>query len=470
MPFHTHVASISLPPAQPRGVPVQRRSWLAAAAAAMALLAGCGGGGGDPGDPIVSLTCQPNSRKAALRDYFADWYFWYASSPRPDPYSGTSLDDYFKALLFTGDATFPADRWSYYGTTESFNRFYGEGQTLGYGVAVAGVEVTGRPDLPLYVRHVEANSPAGQAGVSRGDQVLAINGVPASEVIASNDFSALTAQQAGQTLTLTLAAAGGQRTVALTSAVFRLDPVPRNQVLSTPGGRSVGYLVVKDMISQAVTPASQAFARFRTAGVRELVVDLRYNGGGLVTVGRDLASLVAGVRAVGATYTSLLYNNRQAAQWNSSYAFTRPADALGLARVYLLVGSRTCSASEQLANGLRPYVDVVLVGDTTCGKPVGFLPKDDTCGNTYSVVNFESVNARNEGRYFDGLRPTCAVAEDWRQPLGSTSEPLLATALAHADGQACTPPATAAARPRALALQRERVQWSEGERPAMIPR
>jgi carboxyl-terminal processing protease len=440
-----------------------------AVAAAVALLGGCGGGGGDPGDPIVSLTCQPNSRKAALRDYFDDWYFWYAISPRPDPWGGASLDEYFKSLLFTGNATFPADRWSYYENTESFNRFYGDGQSLGYGVAVAGVEVTGRPDLPLYVRHVEPQSPAGLAGVARGDQVLALNGRPVGELIAANDFGVLTADRSGQTLALLLQGASGQRTVTLAAAVYRLSPVPRSAVVNTPGGQPVGYLMVKDMITQALTPATEAFSRFRAAGVRELVVDLRYNGGGLVSVGRDLASLVAGVRAVGATYTSLLYNNRQAAQWNTSYSFTRPADALGLARVYLLVGPRTCSASEQLANGLRPYVDVVMVGDTTCGKPVGFLPKEDTCGTTYNVVNFESVNARNEGRYFDGLQPTCAVAEDWHQPLGAPAEPLLAAALAHADGQGCTGPA-AGARTRPLALQRERAQWSEGERPVMIPR
>lgn len=448
--------------------PRQSRPVLALATA-LALLAGCGGGGGDTGDPIVSLTCQPNSRKAALRDYFDDWYFWYAISPRPDPWGGASLDEYFKALLFTGNATFPADRWSYFESTESFNRFYGDGQALGYGVAVAGVEVVGRPDLPLYVRHVEPQSPAGVAGVVRGDQVLALNGRPASELISANDFSLLTAERSGQTLALLLQGTGGQRTVTLAAAVYRLSPVPRSAVVYTPGGRPVGYLMVKDMITQAITPATEAFSRFRAAGVRELVVDLRYNGGGLVSVGRDLASLVAGVRAVGATYSSLLYNNRQAAQWNTSYAFTRSADALGLARVYLLVGSRTCSASEQLANGLRPYVDVVLVGDATCGKPVGFLPKDDTCGTTYNVVNFESVNARNEGRYFDGLQPTCAVAEDWHQPLGAPAEPLLAAALAHADGQGCAGPA-AAVRPTPLALQRERARWSEGERPVMIPR
>lgn len=435
---------------------------------AAAALTACGGGG-DDGPVNGPQSCSDPARKAALRDYFNDWYLWYGLSPRPDPGGSSSVGQYFESLLYTGgNAAFPADRWSYYESTASFNRFYGEGRSLGYGIAVAGLEVQGRPDLPLYVRYVEPRSPAGLAGVVRGDRVVSVNGRPAAELIAANDYTVLTPTEAGQTLRLDVAGAAGARTLTLQAAVFDLVPVSRSQVVSTAQGRRVGYMVVKDMISQAVTPATEAVAGFRSSGVAELVLDLRYNGGGLVTVARDIAALAAGSRGAGRTFASLLYNDKRAAANNASYQFTNPPQALNLARVYILAGERTCSAAEQVANGLRPVVDVVLVGDTTCGKPVGFLPHDDGCGTTYSVVNFESVNANNEGRYFDGLRPTCAVAEDWTQPLGATTEPLLATALAHADGQACAAPASAL-RQRALS-QRPRGMAIEGERPTMIHR
>ncbi|MBI3368796.1 MAG: hypothetical protein HY021_10245 [Burkholderiales bacterium] len=190
-------------------------------------------------------------------------------------------------------------------------------------------------------------------------------------------------------------------------------------VVTSPSGLKVGYFVVKDMIGQALASVSDAMTVFR------------------------------------------------AAINNFSYTFTNPANALSLSRVYILVGERTCSASEQLAVGLKPVVDTVLVGYATCGKPVGFLPHDDSCGNTYGVVNFESVNANGDGRYFNGLTPACGANEDWSKPLGSTSEPLLATALAHADGKGCTAPA--ATQQRALS-SRERPRVSDGERPAMIAR
>ena len=84
--------------------------------------------------------------------------------------------------------------------------------------------------------------------------------------------------------------------------------------------------------------------------------------------------------------------------------------------MYLLTGPRTCSASELVINGLRPFVDVVVVGDTSCGKPVGFVPVS-RCDTTFNVVNFEAVNADNQGRYFGGIEPRCAVEENLSQPV-----------------------------------------------------
>jgi hypothetical protein len=442
------------------------RCWPLAAAA---LLSACGGGGGGGNaGTVVPQACDDVPRKTALRDYFNDQYFWYRLSPRPDPAGATSLADYFNALLYTGtDATFPADRWSYTTPTTTYQQFFGDGKTLGYGVSVAGVEVTNRPDLPLYVRFVEPSSPAAAAGVVRGDRILAINGRAVADIITANDFSALTPANAGDTLTLTLAAAGGaSRQVSVQAAVYGLVPVTSTRVVTSPLGRKVGYLVVKDMISQALQPMSDAVASFQAQGVGEMVLDLRYNGGGLVTVGRDIASMIAGGRVAGQTYASLVFNDKQTAS-NTRYTFTSPSPSLGLQRVIVLAGERTCSASEQLIAGLRGVVDVVLVGRTTCGKPVGFVPRDDQCGTTYSVVNFESQNARGEGRYFNGLVPNCAAAEDWSKPLGATDEPFLAVALSQVDGKSCVAPSSAT-RAHALSVRLRGALADEGERPSMI--
>lgn len=446
-----------------------------AALAVSALLAACGGG--DDGRSVEDgpASCSVADQQAWLRLYMGERYFWYRDSPSPEPAGHATLQAYFDALLYRGtNPAFPdADRWSYLQSTTDFERFYGDGQSMGYGLFVAGMEVLGQPAQPLYVRYAEPQSPAALAGVVRGDRILSANGRSASDMIAANDFAALTAVNPGDRLTLVLRnGAGADRTVVLTAATFALTPVPLARTLTTANGRPMGYVMVKDMINQALSPLDTAFAQFKAAGVQEVVVDLRYNGGGLVSVGGAVASQVTGPRAAGQTYATLAYSDRQQSR-NASYAFGNPASALGLSRVYVLAGARTCSASEQVINALRPFTDVVLVGDTTCGKPVGFQPQDNGCGIVVNAVNFESLNARNEGRYFDGFDATCAVAESFTTPLGADADPLLAAARSHAATGAC--PATAAGSGKAQGIAAKQRQQGQrlnepGERPGMVVR
>jgi hypothetical protein len=421
------------------------------------LLGACGGDSHHDGDaPAGAEDCTLAGQKSWLGRYMDDWYFWSGLAPHPDPAGYDSVDAYFEALLYTGtDPQFPADRWSYFQSTEAQDRFYADGEALDYGVSVTGIEASADPGRPLAIRYVEPLSDAARQGVERGDEVVSVDGRPAADLVAADDYSALAPAAPGQTLTLLLRRGGVERTVLLTAGVYALTPVPIGRVVTTPGGRALGYVLVKDMISQALGPLQQAYAGLRAAGVTELVLDLRYNGGGLVSVATTVASYAA-AGAAGQPFATLLYNAKQAAAHNATYAFQTLADSLAPARVHVLVGPRTCSAAEQVLNGLRGVgVDVVAIGDATCGKPVGFLPAE-SCGWTYDVVNFESVNARNEGRYFDGFAPTCAVAEDFGRALGDPAEPLLAAAASHADAGVCPVASAATAKAQAARAARAR--------------
>jgi hypothetical protein len=446
---------------------------LAVALAAAALLAACGGGEDGRESVAPPASCSVADHQQWLGSYMNDWYFWYRLSPHPDATAYADVESYFEALLYTGsDPAFPADRFSRSESTESFNRFYGEGSTLGYGVSVAGLEVIGQPAAPLYVRHVEPLSPAAAQGVQRGDEVLAMNGRSAGDLIAADDFSDLTADAAGEPLTLVLRRGSAQRTVVLSATVFTLTPVSGTAVLTTAAGRRLGYVAVKDMIGQALAPLETAFSRFRAEGVHDVVLDLRYNGGGLVSTGGTLASYVAGTRGSGRRYATLLYNDQRSGS-NQSFGFSTLPSALSLPRVFVLMGRRTCSASEQVVNGLRGVgVEVVAIGETSCGKPVGSLPTS-ACDRTYSIINFESVNERNEGRYFDGFDATCEVAEDFASVQGSPADPLLSAAMQFADRGSCpVPTAAAAVRKQALGAREKRrsADVEGGERTVMIPR
>jgi hypothetical protein len=430
------------------------------------LIAACGGGSGS----AASASCPLPEQKSWLAGYLDDWYLWYALKPNPDPNDAAldSIDKFFAASLYQGTSPeFPKDRWSFLQSSSSFDQFFGEGKTLGYGVSVAGLEVAGQPDQPLRVRFVEPASPAaGQ--VQRGERIVSIDGKASSELIAANDFSLLTPAREGDVLNLVVRnAAGVERPVLITAAVFSLTPVSSSAMLTTPLGTKVGYVVLKDFISQSLPALDAAFAQFKAAGVHELVLDLRYNGGGLISVADALASYAVKPDAVGQTFASLLYNDKHAGS-NTVHRFTAQAAALGVARVYVLTGPRTCSASELVINGLAPFMDVVQVGDVTCGKPVGFLPTAN-CGTTFSAVNFESQNQAGVGRYWSGLPPRCPAADDLDHALGDPAERLTATALAHLDSGACPPVASARELPQAR-RSGARVPPEPGEWRGMIDR
>jgi hypothetical protein len=441
--------------------PLPTKLFASASLALLTVLAGCGGN--DDGLPLNggAPSCDLGTQKTWLRGYMADWYYWSGSSPSPDPGPYTSVPDYFDALLFTGAAPVPADRWSYIESSASYNQFYGDGRTLGYGVAVNGLEL----QLPLKVRYVEPLSPAATAGLVRGDVISSVNGRSAAELVAADDFSALTPAQAGDVLTLVIDAPGGPKTVTVTAGTYALTPVPVTRLLTLANGTKAGYLVLKDFLTQAEDPLIDAVAQFRAAGATELILDLRYNGGGRVSTAALLATLVTGSARRDQVFARLTFN-AQHANSNGAYLLGSVPGAAAFPRVVVLTGARTCSASELVVNGLTPYAEVVTIGGTSCGKPVGFQPRA-SCGNTYSAVNFESTNALGEGGFWNGIAATCAGTDTFSGALGDPAESLTAAAVAYLQDGSCAV-ASSAAKERAARWSKRLAAGAEpGDRRGM---
>jgi C-terminal processing protease CtpA/Prc len=400
--------------------------------AGFGIVAGCGGcGGSSTPAPAGSVDCSAETQKNWLRSYMLDWYLWSGQSPNPDPLNYADMQRYFSDLLYGGAGLVPADRWSYISDSASFDQFFVEGKTLGYGLSVNGLEQV----LPLKARYIEEQSPAAAQGLVRGDQIESINGQSAANLIASGDFTALSPKNVGDVLTLQIRNSSGIRTVVLTAASYALTPMPTSQVFDTANGSKVGYLLLKDFITQAEAPMATAFNNFRQAGVKDVMLDLRYNGGGRVSTATVLASFLAGAANDGKTFVNLRYNLAHTAQ-NTSYQLA--ANASGFERVVVITGQRTCSASELVVNGLKPYVQVTTVGAQTCGKPVGFLPVS-SCGSTVSAVNFESFNAAGKGGYYAGIAPDCMASDDFSGALGDPNETLAAVGLRYLQTGTCSP-------------------------------
>ena len=401
-------------------------------------LAGCGGGGGEgvatplvaSGYPGTPASCDVSGQRAWLRDYMNDRYFWYDHQGVANA-TATSMGDYFGTLLYT-----PTDHYSYTQTTASASQFYVEGTRTGYGYRAASTDTL---HSNMVVQMVEPLSPAAQARLLRGDRILSINGKTPVEIY-EGALAAVDTVGVPRTFVVQNAA-GTQRTFTVLSATYALSPVHTVAVLTAPNGAKTGYLLYQEFIASGAMAMGAAFDRFRAEGVTELVLDLRYNGGGSTQQARYLAGLVAGSAHIGKVFAHYQFNaQRTASNFTQNFVDTSgglptaPLDGLG--RVFVITSPSTASASELVINALRPYKTVVTIGDTTYGKPYAFQPVD-ACGTTYNAVNIVVANAQNYSDYSAGIAPTCAVADDLDHPLGNPAESRTAAVLGYIHTGAC---------------------------------
>lgn len=305
-------------------------------------------------------------------------------------------------------------------------------------------------DLIGFVRYILPNSDASSKSIKRGDIFTGING---TKLTISNYQSLLGAD----TYSLDMADLNGNtispngKSVTLTKTVLNENPIFINKVI-TSGNHKIGYLMYNGFYANYDLQLNSAFAELKSQGITDLVLDLRYNGGGSVQSATYLASMITG------QFKDQIFSKQK---WNSKIneyftsedlellnnRFTDKIDgtainSLNLTRVYILTSDATASASELIINGLVPYVTVVQIGDRTVGKNVGSITLYDSETFTKKNVNpshkyamqplvLKIVNASNFGEYTDGLEPTYEQLEyiSTMGVLGEQSEPLLNLAI-----------------------------------------
>lgn len=416
--------------------------WLYLVAACL-LLQACGGA-----DPVAdsaafpSGSCPIADQRVLLKTFMEQEYYWYAQMGRPDE-QAENPDAYFQSLLYK-----PVDRYSFAEPTIAHSQLFVDGRRVGYGYSLVWSDDA---RTTLRVRNVEPLSPAGRAGLTRSDTVLSIDGHMPGDIAAG---VLPVVNTPGVLRTFRVQKASGElRTIAVRSEDFALNPVAATAVfdaMRTNTPVKVAYLAYHLFAGYSIADLARTFARFREQGAAELILDLRYNGGGSVNVSRDLAALIGGFRTAGRTFAVLQYNDRLPK--NRFPIEFGPSEASGFDRVIVIGSGATASASELLINGLRPFVDVVLVGETTYGKPFGFAPRS-ICDVTYNAVEFETFNALGAGGYTAGFSPDCTVEDDLDRQLGDPQERRIRTALNYIATGSCAqvPMAFGAPRRRAPA-------------------
>lgn len=406
-----------------------------------------------------------------LRAWSHDLYLWYDEITDENPADFETLPyfDLMRTFAVTPSGN-DKDKFHFTFDTEEWERLSQSGISAGYGLEFSVERST--PPREVVVAFVEPGSPAANANIVRGERIVTLDGFDvindstAAAVDAIN--AALLPSTSNETHSFGLQLPGGStRTVSLTSAEITTDPVPLTNVISTASG-PVGYLLFNTHIATAEERLITAINSLAAQNVTELVLDLRYNGGGFLDIANELAFMIAGPAATqGRIYDEIKFNDKHPSVnpvtgnalspdffHTTTQGFTVAAGqnlpSLNLPRVFVLSGPGTCSASESIINGLRGVdVEVILIGESTCGKPYGFFPFDN-CGTTYFTIQFSGSNDKGFGDYADGFIPRpggdpndqsvvegCSVADDFDHPLGDAAEARFAAALTYIDTGAC---------------------------------
>jgi C-terminal processing protease CtpA/Prc len=328
------------------------------------------------------------------------------------------------------------------------------GATAGFGIRLSYEQA---PNT-AFVMEAYETAPAFAAGIDRGTELLAIgtsstNLRLVSEIIAAEGaqglINALGPNTAGLSRTLRVrSAAGAESTVTISKADYSLDPISdRNGTrIIEDGGRRVGYVNLRTFsVQSADADLRQAFRNFRAQGVTEVVVDLRYNGGGLVSIAELFTNLLGGQRQSSDVLSRTVFNARNSGSNRTSFFQPQP-ESIAATKVAFIGTDWTASASELVMNALIPYLgeNTALIGGNTFGKPVGQIARDRAeCDDRARIMAFKTENRDRNGDYFGGLassfRATCRAADDLRRPMGDPAEASTRAALDFLAGRTCTP-------------------------------
>lgn len=450
------------------------------------------------GDASTSITTGSlATEKQWIRSYFDETYLWNGGVPAVDAsgaaYTGSMLEsdfngvplplsNYFKALKTTQTTVSGAklDKFSFAYPTRAWNQLSQSGVTAGYGIEWMSYANT--PPRNWHVAMVQPGSPAAAVGIRRGDTLAFVDGI---DFVYDNTQAGVDKlnlglfPNAGERHDFVFSRSGSANLIRnmVASSSVTIDPVPVATTI-TSGTRKIGYLVFTDHIVTAEQKLIDAVTRLRNDQINDLVLDLRYNGGGYLYIASEVGYMIAGANQIGSGYfEQIVHNDRQSARnsttpfYNTScipdIGFTRcasvqPLPTLNLSRLFVLTQSGTCSASEAIMNGLSGIgVQLIQIGSTTCGKPYGFYGQDN-CGVTYFPIQFKGVNYQGFSEYSDGFTPVasnpwgasllgCPAVDDLEHSLSDPNETMLATALYWINNNVCPAATSASAKQTAAA-------------------
>ena len=420
------------------------------------------------GGVIQYLQCSAPDANNKLYDYLDDWYLWYGDLPterQPEAH-----EDAIAALNDIREQV-DRDRFSFAMTAQQYED-YRASIFFGYGFSHTNNEANDG----LLIRYVFSEGSAAQQGLRRGDTLLEVNGESMASILAQVDAGATTLSEVfgpneqGYSISVKFEKPSGE----IIDTEFTKGSISANTVMATQvkainvagEDKKVGYLVFDSFDSKSEQELNTAFDTFALERIDELVLDLRYNSGGLIRVAQQLSTQIAGDAVSAQVFTKYIHNDKQSdSNREVKFSLGQGVEQMNLDRVVVLTTGASCSASELVINALSPFVEVVTIGQPTCGKPVGMYP-EEICDYVVFAINFETQNAANQGGYFDGLPVTCPVIDQVTGDWGIDSDPLLTEGLYYLTNDACRSGGEAKARSGSTAVkqlkQNQELDFSKG--------
>ena len=381
-----------------------------------------------------SETTQAEQDNLDLFAYLKTDYFWNDTLPEEiNTAAWSTMPQAMNALRA------PQDRFSFVMTNAEYADYVAS-VFFGYGFSH---KVTENSD-GLLIRYAFEQGSAYQNGLRRGDIITHVAGTSiASALSQSSDLSNLFGpNQEGHTADITFVKPDG--TVVETQ--FTKSSIVANTVMAAQvkditinsEPTKLGYLVFDSFKESSEQELEAAFDMFDAQGVEELILDLRYNSGGRISIAQQLSQQIGGNHVENQVFVQYVHNELQSSRNTTTY-FNLPAnyEQLNLNRVVVLTSGETCSASELVINALNPFIEVTVVGGETCGKPIGMYPTEINDWTVFAI-NFQTQNAIGFGDYFDGLAADCVVAETIPGDWGDETEALLAEGIYYLQNDSCS--------------------------------
>jgi C-terminal processing protease CtpA/Prc len=364
----------------------------------------------------------PLMARDTLNKIMNQYYYWYSEMPSVNKENYTDPYGLLEALRYKeldSKTSYVIDYEKYMAQIQ--------GNSVSHGIRIALDESNNARIAMIY-----KDSPLYKAGVRRGWIVKKINGYDIADILTRDGSQKLAEilgpQEAGVTNVFIFSPPGlADVTISSTKIQFAVNTVLLFDTIHISKGSIAGHLVLSAFGESTSNELKTAFAFFKANNVSDLILDLRYNNGGLVSVGNELASYIAGISMTGQVYAKILYNDKNQNS-NKTLTFVSTDNPLAVSNLVVITSRTTSGTSEAVINGLSPNITVVSVGDTTAGNPS--VLSGWPCLNKYFfwLVTAKTVNSLDQD-FYDGLPPDKREVDDITRDFDDRQEKCLKEAI-----------------------------------------